>query len=146
MHLTFQLDGITVDTDVPANTLLLDLIRRYTTAPKDGCGVGVCGTCTVMVDGNPVSACLTLAGIIQDRSVQTAQGLRHTHAALVEAFAQHEGLQCGICTPGQLVAAAAFGMSHSRSDESSIRDHMNGNLCRCTGYNTIVRAIHHGTV
>lgn len=146
MQVTVRLDGEEVRADVSPQTLLLDWIRQYTTAPKEGCSVGVCGACTVLLDGSPVSACLTLAVMADGREVLTAQGVGAQDPALVESFVRNEAMQCGICTPGHLVSAKALRMRSPHPDEEEVRHHMEGNLCRCTGYQSIVRAVQDGTV
>src|SRR5205807_1034351 len=139
---TFTLNGEPVQVDAPADTLLLDLIReRGLHGTKEGCGVGVCGACTVLVDREPVSSCIYLAGCAERREVWTAEGVARREPDLVEAFMAHEGLQCGACTPGQLVMAAALRLRGGDADETAVRDFLAGNLCRCTGYRSIVAAV-----
>src|SRR5262249_6626577 len=105
----FMLNGEPFEADVEALTVLLDLLRgRGMTGTKEGCGVGVCGACAVLVDGSPVSSCLMPVPCCEGADVWTAEGLARREPALVDAFLEHEALQCGACTPGQVVAAAAL--------------------------------------
>jgi aerobic-type carbon monoxide dehydrogenase small subunit (CoxS/CutS family) len=136
----FRLNGEPFDADVEALTILLDLLRsRGMTGTKEGCGVGVCGACAVLVDGSPVSSCLMPVPCCEGADVWTAEGLARREPALVDAFLEHEALQCGACTPGQLVAAAA--LIADPVPAGDIRRYLAGNLCRCTGYAPIVAAV-----
>jgi aerobic-type carbon monoxide dehydrogenase small subunit (CoxS/CutS family) len=141
----FTLNGVPIERAVPAERLLLDLLREDLgkTGTKDGCSVGVCGLCTVQVDGVPMSACLLLATQIDGASVTTVEGLASADhpTALQEAFIAEGGFQCGICTSGQLVAAAALLRAKPDATPAEVNDWMMGNLCRCTGYYGIARAI-----
>jgi len=138
----FELNGKTVSTDVSAGAMLLEVVRGLgLTGSKEGCGVGVCGLCTMIVRDVPVSACIYLAEMAQGAEVWTIEGLVERDPALLDAFVSSEGMQCGICTPGQLVAAYALGQDEPAADAAEIRHHMSGNLCRCTGYATILEAV-----
>ena len=139
-RIRFTLNGAPVDVTVPAERLLVDLLRDdlRLTGTKDGCSVGVCGLCTVQVDGAPLSACLLLATQVEGTSVRTVEGLR---SPLQEAFIAEGGFQCGICTSGQLMAADALLSANPDATDAEATDHMMGNLCRCTGYYGIARAI-----
>ena len=142
MRLSLSVDGRSLEVSIEAEDVLLDVLRRHGhTAPKEGCGVGVCGLCSVLLDGRPVSACLYLAACAQGSEVVTAAGVAERDPALADAFLRHQALQCGICTPGQLVAAAALKASGGGASEAEIREFMAGNLCRCTGYGAIVEAV-----
>jgi aerobic-type carbon monoxide dehydrogenase small subunit (CoxS/CutS family) len=136
----FTLNGAAVDVTVPAERLLVDLLRYDLgkTGTKDGCSVGVCGLCTVQVDGAPMSACLLLATQVDGTAVRTVEGLA---SPLQEAFTLEGGFQCGICTSGQLVAADALLRAKPDATDAEINDWQMGNLCRCTGYYGIARAI-----
>jgi len=136
----FSLNGAPVDVTVPAERLLVDLLRDdlRKTGTKDGCSVGVCGLCTVQVDGAPLSACLLLATQVDGTAVRTVEGLS---SPLQEAFIQEGGFQCGICTSGQLMAADALLRAKPDATSAEIADWQMGNLCRCTGYYGIARAI-----
>jgi carbon-monoxide dehydrogenase small subunit len=142
VRVEFTLNGSPVDAEAAGDALLLDVVReRGLPGTKEGCGVGVCGACTVLVDREPVSSCLLLAGAVRGREVWTVEGVAERHPEVVRAFADHEGLQCGACTSGQVVMAAAFKLRGGSPDEASIRDFFAGNLCRCTGYQAIVDAV-----
>ena len=144
-RLRFSLNGAPRDVVVAADRLLIDLLRDDcgATGTKLGCGVGVCGACSVLVDGELLSACLVPAVFVDGRDVTTVEGLaQNSHLTkLQEAFVRDGGFQCGICTPGQLIAATALLAERPRPEEREIRAWMMGNLCRCTGYYGIVRAI-----
>ena len=142
MKLSCQLNGEPIAAEIAPESLLLDFLRaRGLTGTKEGCGVGVCGACTVLVGSEPVSACLMLAGCAEGADVWTVEGLVLREPDLARAFVENEAMQCGICTPGQLVAAAAYLRQDLPADEASIRRFLSGNLCRCTGYGTIVEAV-----
>lgn len=144
-RIRFTLNGEPVDVRVPAEQLLVDLLRDdlRSTGTKDGCSVGVCGLCTVQVDGAPMSACLLLATQVDGAAVRTVEGLAAADdlSPLQEAFITEGGFQCGICTSGQLMAADAFLRDHPTFTAAELTDAMLGNLCRCTGYYGIARAI-----
>jgi aerobic-type carbon monoxide dehydrogenase small subunit (CoxS/CutS family) len=135
-----MLNGAPIDIAVPAERLLVDLLREDLgkTGTKDGCSVGVCGLCTVQVDGAPMSACLVLATQIDGTGVRTIEGLV---SPLQDAFIDEGGFQCGICTSGQIIAADALLRAKPDPTEAEINDWQMGNLCRCTGYYGIARAI-----
>ena len=139
-RIVFTLNGAAVDVTVPAERLLVDLLREDLgkTGTKDGCSVGVCGLCTVQVDGMPMSACLLLATQVNGADVRTIEGLE---SPLQDAFIDEGGFQCGICTSGQLVAADALLRAKPNPTDADITDWQMGNLCRCTGYYGIARAI-----
>ena len=124
---------------------LLDLLRDRLglTGTKEGCGNGNCGTCTVLMDGAPINACLVLALEVPGRSVTTIEGLSANGALhpLQQALVEHGGTQCGFCTPGIVLSAKALLDANPRPTEAEIRHAIAGNLCRCTGYGKIVEAI-----
>ena len=133
-----------VEVLVPPYQTLLDALREDLglTGPKEGCGTGDCGACTVHLDGQPVASCLVLAVQARDRSVRTIEGLGSaTLHPLQDAFVRHGVPQCGFCIPGVLMAAAALLNDNPRPTESEIRYGIAGNLCRCTGYTKMVTAI-----
>jgi carbon-monoxide dehydrogenase small subunit len=144
-RLRFELNGRSVDITVPAERLVIELIRDDLglSGTKEGCSVGVCGLCSVIVDGKLLSACLLPALFVDGAAVTTIEGISQgdTLTPLQNAFIRHGGLQCGICTPGQIVAATALLAEHPAPDEDQIREWMLGNLCRCTGYYSILRSI-----
>ncbi|HET9614563.1 MAG TPA: (2Fe-2S)-binding protein [Candidatus Limnocylindrales bacterium] len=148
---SFQLtvNGERVEVEAPGMRRLLDVLRDDLglTGTKEGCGEGECGACTVLVDGAPVDACLVPICQVDGRIVRTVEGLslaareRGSLDALQEAFLERGAAQCGICTPGMLMAARAYLDAGGGPDEAAIREAIAGNLCRCTGYTKIVEAI-----
>jgi len=139
-RIRFTLNDAPVEMTVPAERLLVDLLRDDLgkTGTKDGCSIGVCGLCTVQVDGAPMSACLLLATQVDGAKVRTIEGLS---SGLQEAFIDEGGFQCGICTSGQLMTADALLRARPDATGAEISDWQMGNLCRCTGYYGIARAI-----
>lgn len=144
-RLRFTLNGEGREVEVTADRLLIDMIRDDcgATGTKLGCGVGVCGSCAVLVDGELLSACLLPAVFVDGRTITTVEGLARGEelSPLQDAFIRDGGFQCGICTPGQLIAATALLAERPRPSREEIRAWMMGNLCRCTGYLGIERAI-----
>jgi carbon-monoxide dehydrogenase small subunit len=142
VKLSFTLNGEEVVTSADPGVLLVDLIRDLgRTGTKEACGVGVCGLCTVLVDDLPVSSCLYLAACADGADIWTVEGLARTEPELIRAFVADEGMQCGICTPGQVVAAAALARENPGATDEEIRAYQAGNLCRCTGYQTIAASV-----
>lgn len=142
MRLNFVLNGEEISCDAAPDALLLDVIRDLGhTGTKEGCAVGVCGACTVLVRELPVCSCLYLAAMAEGAEVWSVEGIAERDPALIECFVDREGMQCGICTPGQVVSAFAFGLDHAQATDDEIRRFMSGNLCRCTGYVTITEAV-----
>ncbi|HUZ77854.1 MAG TPA: (2Fe-2S)-binding protein [Chloroflexota bacterium] len=143
--LHFTLNGETVDTLCDAGESLLELLRYRLnlTGAKEGCNNGNCGACSVILDGQIVDSCLVLAVEIDGRSVTTIEGIANgpNLHPLQEAFLQEAALQCGVCTPGFIVAAKALLDREPHPSEERIRHWLAGNLCRCTGYDKIVRAV-----
>ncbi|MDQ7780774.1 MAG: (2Fe-2S)-binding protein [Planctomycetota bacterium] len=126
--------------------LLLDFLREDLdlTGAKNGCSIGACGTCTVVVDGKAVKSCRTTLGQVEGKKVLTIEGLAGPDGALhplQQAFVDHGAIQCGFCTPGMVMAAHAFLLKHKKPTREEIRKAIFGNLCRCTGYQQIVDAI-----
>jgi len=141
------------DIEIEPNRLLLHAIREDIglTGTKEGCSIGVCGACSVTVDGRLVSSCLTLAVACDGKRIETIEGLAKDGALhpLQQAFVEYGGLQCGICTPGQIIAAKALLDGNPNPTEDEIKEWMAGNLCRCTGYYKIMEsilAVMHGKV
>jgi aerobic carbon-monoxide dehydrogenase small subunit len=146
MELTFSVNGERVRLDVEPRRTLADALREDCglTGTHLGCEHGVCGACTVIVDGEPVRACLMFAVQADGSSVTTVEGLQGTDGELhplQEAFVSHHGLQCGFCTPGMLMSALHLMDTNPDADRETIREEMSGNICRCTGYQGIVDAI-----
>jgi carbon-monoxide dehydrogenase small subunit len=142
---SFKLNGRLQEIEVEPHELLLDVVRDRLglTGAKRSCDVQVCGACTVLVDGRPVSACTTLAFEIRGRSVLTIEGLAENGKLhpLQEAFIEHGGFQCGFCTPGMILAAKALLDEIPNPTIEELKHFMHGNLCRCTGYKKIIESI-----
>ena len=142
---SFTLNGRLQEIDVEPHELLLDVVRDRLglTGAKRSCDVQVCGACTLLVDGRPVSACTTLAFEVRGRSVMTIEGLADDGKLhpLQQAFIEHGGFQCGFCTPGMLLAAKALLDEIPNPSEEQLKHFMHGNLCRCTGYKKIIESI-----
>ncbi|HBY57169.1 MAG TPA: (2Fe-2S)-binding protein [Candidatus Atribacteria bacterium] len=130
---------------VKPNDLLINIIRNdlYLTGSKYGCGIGECGACTVLLDGEPVLSCLTLAVTVNGKEITTIEGLAKGDELhpVQKAFLENGAVQCGFCTPGMILTATALLKENPNATENEIRDYMRGNLCRCTGYVQIVKAI-----
>jgi len=139
--LRVRVNGTAHDLTAGPEVRLIDVLRDGLglTGTKEGCSVGVCGACSVLVDGEVMSACLLPAVLVDGMDVTTIEGVAAER--LQEAFITEGGFQCGICTPGQIVSAVALLMAHPRPSDAEIADWMTGNLCRCTGYRGIERAI-----
>ena len=127
---------------LPANVRLLDVLRETLglTGTKEACGRGECGACTVLVDGRPVLACITLACRV-DGHVETVEGLAEEAAGLREQFARTAAFQCGFCTPGQIVRGVSLLREGLPATDAELRHAISGNICRCTGYQSIVEAL-----
>ncbi len=146
MKFEFKLDGSTVSIDAPADITLLKLLRDYLgmTGTKEGCGVGECGACSVLLDGKLVDSCLTLAAQAAGRNVITIEGIHAPDGGpndLQKNFIDYGAVQCGYCIPGMLLAGEALLARNSDPNRAEIREAISGNLCRCTGYQQIVDAI-----
>ena len=146
MNISFELNGKNVEADVPARTTLADCIRHHLlqTGTHLGCEHGVCGACTVIVDGDAVRSCLMLAVQASGSRVTTVEGLTPPEglSPLQASFRKHHALQCGFCTPGFLTTAHALLTQEPHADKERIRDVLSGNLCRCTGYINIIEAVY----
>ncbi len=142
---SFTLNGRLQEIDVEPHELLLDVVRERLglTGAKRSCDVQVCGACTLLLDGRPVSACTTLAFEVRGRSVLTIEGLADGDELhpLQQAFIEHGGFQCGFCTPGMILAAKALLDENPNPSENELKHFMHGNLCRCTGYKKIIESI-----
>ncbi len=141
----FRLNGAECEWSVAGNDLLLTQLREHEglTGSKYGCGIGECGACTVHVDGRPTLSCLTLAQAVDGAEVLTIEGLMRDGRLdpVQEAFLDQAALQCGFCTPGMIMMGRALLDETPAPAEGDVRDFLRGNLCRCTGYASIVRAI-----
>jgi len=137
--ISFTLNGRLQEIDVEPHELLLDVVRERLglTGAKRSCDVQVCGACTLLVDGRPVSACTTLAFEVRGRSV-ASDGKLHP---LQDAFIEYGGFQCGFCTPGMILAAKALLDENPNPTEEELKHFMHGNICRCTGYKKIIESI-----
>ena len=139
-----RLNGNDRSVEIEDHTLLLELVRRLgLVGAKQSCDMQVCGACTVLLDGRPVSACTTLALEADGRRVETIEGLAVGTALhpLQQAFVDNFAFQCGYCTPGMIMSAKALLDERPRPTEAEVRHWMEGNICRCTGYQTIVDAV-----
>lgn len=144
--LELVVNGETHTIDVPARRLLADALRDdlHLTGTKRGCETGICGACTVHLDGQPVKSCLMLALQAKGRSITTIEGLGGADGKLhplQQAFLEHGGFQCGYCTPGFIMTAAALLARDPQPSDAAIRAGLTGNLCRCTGYMGIIESI-----
>lgn len=145
MRLALIINGRSRELEIAPHLTLLQVLRDTLGLldTKEGCGEGVCGTCTVLLDGRPVSSCLVLAPMAHGRAILTVRGLAvdgEPHP-LQEAFVRHGAVQCGFCTPGMLLTAFAFLERDLGADREAIRHALAGNLCRCTGYAKILDAV-----
>ena len=145
VHVTTTVNGNAVEFLCESRQTLLQILRDelHLTGTKEGCATGDCGACSVTVDGRLVCSCLVLGAELQGKSVQTIEGMANGDKLhpLQRKFLEHAALQCGICTPGVLVAAKALLERNPDPSEEEVRYWLAGNLCRCTGYNKIVEAV-----
>jgi xanthine dehydrogenase YagT iron-sulfur-binding subunit len=143
--LTLRINGREQRLRIDLRTTLLDALREHLglTGSKKGCDLGQCGACTVLVDGRRINACLTLAVMQQGREITTIEGLASDGELhpLQAAFIEHDGFQCGYCTPGQIVSAVGLLAEGRAGSDAEIREFMSGNICRCGAYPKIVAAI-----
>jgi carbon-monoxide dehydrogenase small subunit len=145
LTISFVLNGKLVEIEVQPWQTALAVLRDQLglTGAKEGCGIGECGACTIIVDGLAVNSCLMLAAQLDGRTVETIEGLGeegHLHR-LQESFLSHGAVQCGFCTPGMVMSAKALLDASARPDRAEIVEALSGNLCRCTGYAQIVQAV-----
>lgn len=146
MKIEFTLNGSPVRVEASARISLLALLREYLdlTGTKEGCGIGECGACTVLLDDRPVNSCLILAPQVDGRKVTTIEGIRGPNGGpndLQQAFIDYGAVQCGFCIPGMVLSGEALLATNPRPNRKEIRAAIAGNLCRCTGYQQIVDAI-----
>ena len=146
LDLEIKVNGVHYSLEVEPRKTLLELLREdlNLTGAKEGCGLGECGTCTVLLDGKPVKSCITLAIQAGGREVTTIEGVERPDGSLhpiQQAFINHGAIQCGFCTPGMVLSAKALTDTNPHPTELEVRQAIAGNLCRCTGYQKIVEAI-----
>ncbi|EBG2396902.1 (2Fe-2S)-binding protein [Salmonella enterica] len=144
-HIALKVNGIHIDRDVEDNLRLIDFLRDelYLTGTKEGCSVGECGACTVILDGKAVCSCLLLAAQCNGAEVTTIEALQHDPVGkkLQNAFVRHGGVQCGFCTPGVLMSTKALLDANPNPSDEELKEALEGNLCRCTGYQPIITSI-----
>ena len=145
---SFSLNGKQVSADVPDNTLLVNFIRETMsmTGTHVGCDTSQCGACVVHVDGESVKSCTMLAAAAEGTSVTTIEGIAHDDGLhpMQQALHENHGLQCGFCTPGMVMAAIELVKENPDPSETEIREGLEGNICRCTGYHNIVKSVQAG--
>ena len=149
MQVTLKVNGKAATVDVAPNTLLVTALREHLrlTGTHVGCDTAQCGACTVLVNGRAVKSCNTLAAQHPGAEVTTIEGLARadgTMHPMQAAFKECHGLQCGFCTPGMVMSAVDLCQRHPNASEAQIREQLEGNLCRCTGYQNIVKAVQQG--
>ncbi len=131
--------------DIEPHRTLLDVLNEELglMGAKEGCGMGACGACTVLIDGVATLSCLTLAIDVQEKSILTIEGLgtEEEPAPIQKAFVEHGALQCGFCTPGMIMSSKALLDNNPKPSQEEIKDAISGNLCRCTGYKKIIEAV-----
>ncbi len=141
----FKLNGNAIAVETPAHWTLLRLLREKLklTGTKEGCGIGECGACTVLLDKRPVHSCLVLAPKIEGKHIETIEGLGSREALhpIQKSFIDHGAVQCGFCTPGMLMSAKALLETNSNPSREEVKKAISGHLCRCTGYQQIIEAI-----
>jgi carbon-monoxide dehydrogenase small subunit len=145
MKISTSINGKLQEVQVKSNQTLLEFLRDDLTlkGTVEGCSVGVCGSCTVLIDGKPVSSCLTLASNIEDKKVTTIEGLSQNGDldAVQQAFLKHQAFQCGFCTTGMIMAVKGLFNAHPHPTEKQARDYLSGNLCRCGTYKEVLAAV-----
>lgn len=144
-HIELKVNGIRIARDVKDNVRLIDFLREdlKLTGTKEGCSVGECGACTVILDGKSVCSCLLLAAQCNGAEVTTVEALHHDPVGkkLQNAFIRHGGVQCGFCTPGVLMSAKALLDANPAPSDDELKEALEGNICRCTGYQPIITSI-----
>jgi len=144
LHVTSRINGEAREFLCEPNQTVLEVLRDELglTGTKEGCATGDCGACSVLVDGRLICSCLMLGAEIQDKSIETIEGVAGEELhPIQQKFLEHAALQCGICTPGFIIATKALLEKNPNPDETTIRYWLAGNLCRCTGYDKIIRAV-----
>ena len=145
IHIAFELNGLPVEVEVEPQVALIDLLRDELRlkGAKRSCDMQVCGACTVLLDGMPVSSCTLPAFEVRGHRLLTIEGLAADEASshIAEAFIECAALQCGFCTPGMILATKSLLDASPHPNEAEIKDHLRGNICRCTGYKKIVEAV-----
>ncbi len=145
MSIKFKLNNKDIELNLDPSMRFLDVLRDHLnlTGPKEGCGEGECGACAILLNGKIMHSCLLPLANVSGQTVTTIEGFRETkrYEALAEAMAHEGGSQCGICTPGMMIAAESLLSQNPKPNEDEIRIGISGNLCRCTGYNMIIKAI-----
>jgi carbon-monoxide dehydrogenase small subunit len=145
MEIRTTINGREIDAAVKPNQTLLEWLRDdlRLRGSREGCGVGVCGSCTVLVDGRPVSSCLMLATNAEGQEIRTIEGLAQGDALdpVQQAFMEQSAFQCGYCTSGMIMATKALLASNPRPSEAEVRDYLSGNICRCGTYQEVMAAI-----
>jgi len=149
VQIKLKVNGREVSLRIKPNELLLDVLRErlHLTGAKYGCGIGECGACTVLLNGEAILACQTLAVTVAGQDIRTIEGLAGENGELhplQEAFVEEGAVQCGFCTPGMVLAAKALIDEKPDPSTKEIQDALRGNLCRCTGYTQIIRAVKKG--
>jgi len=143
--ISLTVNGDEVEVEISASDRLIDVLRNKLklTGTKEGCGIGECGACTVLVDGKPVNSCLVPAFQVEGSVIETVEGLDKSGRLhpLQDAFVEHTAIQCGYCTPGMLMSALALLRENPNPTRDEIACAISGNLCRCTGYHQIIAAI-----
>ena len=146
MQVQLKVNGQSKSVDVPPNTLLVQLLREHLklTGTHVGCDTSQCGACTVIRDGRAIKSCNVLAAQVSGSEITTIEGLASADGAMQPmqaAFKECHGLQCGFCTPGMVMSAVDLCQHHPKAGEAEVRELLEGNLCRCTGYQNIVKAV-----
>ena len=144
-NINFTVNNKNYQVEIDVSLRLIDVLREHLglTGTKEGCGIGECGACTVIMNGEAVCSCLILAGQLQDAKIETIENIEKDHllSKLQLMFVEHGAIQCGFCTPGMLMSAKALLDKNPNPDEEEIKEALEGNLCRCTGYIPILNAV-----
>lgn len=144
-HISLKVNGQTKQVSVPPDRTLLQTLRKnfHLGGARGSCGIGLCGACTVLIDGQPMSSCLLLALQVQGRSITTIEGLADEGQLhrVQQAFIDYGAFQCAYCTPGFILSAVALLKEHPRPDDEMVREYLAGNLCRCGSYKNILEAV-----